>query len=257
MPLVTFQQDDLLGEILIDSPPLNLFSGELLADLGAAVEEAAASDVRAVLVRAEGTDFSAGADVSVFTGLDEAEAGELQATVLALIAAIEGLPVPTLALIHGQCYAGALEVCLACDLIWAAEGSQIGQIEAVAGGITYGGGTQRIASRIGAARAAEMVFTAAILPPEALASWGLINRVVPARGLSEEGRAFAHSLASGPTRAHAATKRMLHAWRSGGVAAADQVTRAEGPAVMLSHDLHDGILSLQRHGPGHAKFNNR
>jgi enoyl-CoA hydratase/carnithine racemase len=57
MPLVTFQRDDLLGEILIDSPPLNLFSGELLADLGAAVEEAAASDIRAVLVRAEGTDF--------------------------------------------------------------------------------------------------------------------------------------------------------------------------------------------------------
>src|SRR5882757_4808761 len=133
MPLVTFQRDDLLGEILIDSPPLNLFSGELLADLGAAVEEAAASDIRAVLVRAEGTDFSAGADVSVFTGLDEAEAGELQTTVLALIAAIENLPVPSLALIHGQCYAGALEVCLACDLIWAAEGSQIGQIEAVAG----------------------------------------------------------------------------------------------------------------------------
>jgi enoyl-CoA hydratase len=102
-----------------------------------------------------------------------------------------------------------------------------------------------------------MVFTAAILPPETLASWGLINRVVPARGLSEEGRAFAHSLANGPTRAHAATKRMLHAWRSGGVAAADQVTRAEGPAVMLSHDLRDGLLSLQRYGPGHATFNNR
>jgi enoyl-CoA hydratase/carnithine racemase len=208
MPLVTFQRDDQLGEIVVDSPPLNLFSGELLADLGAAVEEAAASDIRAVLVRAEGADFSAGADVSVFTGLDEAEAGELQTTVLALIAAIEGLAVPTLALIHGQCYAGALEVCLACDLIWAAEGSQIGQIEAVAGGITYGGGTQRIASRIGSARAAEMVFTAAILPPETLASWSLINRVVPARGLSEEGRAFAQSLASGPTRAHGATKRI-------------------------------------------------
>ena len=257
MPLVTFQRDDQLGEIVIDNPPLNLFGGDLLADLRAAINDAAESDIRALLVRAEGDDFSAGADASVFTGLDEAEAGELQTTVLALIAAIEGLPVPTLALIHGQCYAGALEVCLACDLIWAAEGSQIGQIEAVAGGITYGGGTQRIASRIGSARAAEMVFTAAILPPETLASWGLINRVVPAPGLSEEGRAFAQSLASGPTRAHAATKRMLHAWRSGGVAAADQVTRAEGPAAMLSHDLDDGLLSLQRYGPGHAKLNNR
>jgi enoyl-CoA hydratase/carnithine racemase len=257
MPLATFNQSDRLGEIVIDSPPMNLFSAELLADLRAAVDQAAAADIRALLLRAEGEDFSAGAEVSIFVGLDEARAEELETTVLSLIAAIEELPVPSLALIHGQCYAGAHELCLACDLIWAAEGSQIGQIEAVAGGITYAGGTQRIASRIGVGRAAEMVFTAAILPPETLASWGLINRVVPAGNLTGEGRAFAQSLASGPTRAHAATKRMLHAWRSGGVAAADQVTQAVGPAVMLSRDLRDGIASLQRCGPGHATFNNR
>ncbi len=257
MTLVTFQQRDSLGEIVIDSPPLNLFSLDLLADLRAAVDEASASDIRALLVRAEGEDFSAGAEVAVFMGLDESQASDLSSTVLSLVAAIEAVPVPTLALIHGQCYAGALETCLACDLIWAADGSQIGQIEAVAGGITYAGGTQRIASRVGAARAAEMVFTATILPPETLLSWGLINRVVAAESLVDAGRAFAQSLATGPTRAHAATKRMLHAWRSGGVTAADEVTRAEGPAVMLSDDLQEGIASLQRSGPGHATFTGR
>jgi len=41
------------------------------------------------------------------------------------------------------------------------------------------------------------------------------------------------------------------------VAAADQVTHAEGPAVMLSQDTQEGIASLQRDGPGHANFNNR
>jgi enoyl-CoA hydratase/carnithine racemase len=257
MALATFQRNDSLGEIVIDSPPGNLFSADLLADLRAAVDEAADSDIRALLLRAEGDDFSAGADASIFAGLDEARAVELETTVLSLIGAVEDLPVPTLSLIHGQCYAGALELCLACDLIWAAEGSLIGQIEAVAGGIPYAGGTQRIASRIGTGRAAEMVFSAAVLPPETLASWGLINRVVPANDLSEEGRAFASGLASGPTRAHATTKRVLHAWRSGGVAAADRVTHAEGPAVMLSEDLRDGIASLVRDGPGHATFNNR
>ena len=257
MPLVNFQRTDQLGEIVINRPPQNLFNGDLLADLRSAIDEVASSDVRAVLVRAEGDDFSAGADVDVFIGIDKAHAEELAASVVSLIGAIEGLPVPTLALIHGQCYAGGLEVCLACDLIWAAAGSQIGQIEAVAGGIPYAGGTQRIASRIGAGRAAEMVLTAAILPPETLASWGLINRVLPADRLDAEGRAFAQSLASGPTRAHAVTKRVLHAWRSGGVAAADQVTHAEGPAVMLSQDTQEGIASLQRYGPGHANFNNR
>src|SRR5258708_5787678 len=156
MAFATFQQNARLGEIVIDSPPLNLFSADLLADLRAAVDQAADSDIRALLLRAEGDDFSAGADVSIFIGLDEARAAELETTVLSLIAAIEDLPVPALALIHGQCYAGALEVCLSCDLIWAAECSQIGQIEAVAGSIPYAGGTQRIASRIGAGRAAEI-----------------------------------------------------------------------------------------------------
>jgi enoyl-CoA hydratase/carnithine racemase len=254
MPLVAFQQTEHLGEIVIDRPPQNLFSGDLLTDLRSAVGAARGSDVRTVLVRAEGDDFSAGADVEVFMGIDEAQAAELEATVVALIGAIEGLRVPTIALIHGQCYAGALEVCLACDLIWAAEDSQIGQIEAVAGGIPYAGGTQRLASRIGAGRAAEMVFTAAILPPETLASWGVINHVSPADSLVKEGRAFARSLANGPTRAHSTTKRVLQAWRSGGVAAADRVTLAEGPAVMLSQDLQNGIASLRRDGPGHATF---
>jgi enoyl-CoA hydratase len=257
MPLVTFQRTDQLGEIVIDNPPQNFFSGDLLADLRAAVSDARASDIRAALVRAEGDDFSAGADVSVFAGIDKAEAQELAATVIALVAAIEDLPVPTLALIHGQCYAGALEVCLACDLIWAAEDSRIGQIEAIAGGIPYAGGTQRLASRIGAARAAEMVLTAAILPPQTLLSWGVINRVTPAELLVDEGRTFAQGLAHGPTRAHATTKRLLHAWRSGGVAAADRVNLTDGPDVMLSEDLRDGIASLQRDGPGHATFRGR
>ena len=76
MPLATFRRNDRLGEIVIDSPPLNLFSGELLADLRAAVNEAADSDIRALLVRAEGDDFSAGAEVSVFIGLDDAQAAD-------------------------------------------------------------------------------------------------------------------------------------------------------------------------------------
>jgi enoyl-CoA hydratase len=257
MPLVTFQQSDQLGEIVIDNPPRNLFSGEVLADLGVAIKDAATSNVRAVLLRAEGDDYSAGADAPVFSGIGEAEASELAAAVIGLIHAIEELAIPTVALIQGQCFAGAVETCMACDLIWAAEGSQIGQIEAAAGGIPYAGGTQRLASRIGVARAAEMVFTAAVLPPEILLSWGAINRVLPADRLLEEGRAFGQHLANGPTLAHKAIKQILHAWRSGGVAAADRVNLAEGPAVMMSEDLKDGIASLLQHGLGHATFHGR
>jgi enoyl-CoA hydratase len=257
MPAAAFELRDQLGQIVIDNPPHNLFSQVLIADLRTAAEQAAVSEARAVLLRAEGDAFSAGADVSIFTGLDEAEAEALMTNALSLIAAIEEIPVPTLALVHGRCFAGALEVALACDLIWAGAGTLIGQVEAVIGGFPFAGGTQRLASRIGAARTAEMVYGASIHPAEELAAWGLVSHVTAPERLLEEGRSFAMQLAAGPTLAHQATKRILRAWRSGGVAAADQMTLSEGPRVILSNDLQNGVESLQRSGPGHAAFANR
>jgi enoyl-CoA hydratase/carnithine racemase len=176
-----------------------------------AAEQAAASEVRAVLLRAEGDAFSAGADVSIFAGLDQ-----------------DG-----------------------------ATGTQIGRLAAVIGAFPFAGGTQRLASRIGAARTAQMVYGASIHPAEELAGWGLVSHVTAPERLLEEGRAFARQLAAAPTLAHRATKHVLRAGRTGGVPAADQVTHAEGPAVILSRDLQDGIASLQRSGPGRATFANR
>jgi enoyl-CoA hydratase len=256
MPAAAFELYGQLGEIVIDNPPLNLFSEDLIADLRTAAERAAVSEARAVLLRAEGDAFSAGADVTIFTGLDEAEAEALMSAALSLIAAIEEIPVPTLALVHGRCFAGALEVALACDLIWAAAGTVVGQVEAVIGAFPFAGGTQRLASRIGAARTAQLVYGASIHPAEELAAWGLISHVTEPADLVQEGRAFATQLANGPTLAHRATKRILRAWRSGGVAAADQMTLSEGPRVILSNDLQNGVESLQRSGPGHATFAN-
>lgn len=92
MPAAAFGLRDQLGEIVIDNPPLNLFSEGLIADLHAAAEQAAASEARAVLLRAEGDTFSAGADVSIFTGLDEDKAQALMSEALSLIAAIENVP---------------------------------------------------------------------------------------------------------------------------------------------------------------------
>jgi enoyl-CoA hydratase len=257
MTTAAFALHDQLGEIVIDNPPLNLFSGRLIADLRGAAQQATTSEARAVVLRAEGDAFSAGADVSIFAGLDQDGAAALMSNALSLIAAIEDIPVPTVALVHGRCFAGALEVAMACDLIWAAAGTRIGQVEAVIGAFPFAGGTQRLASRIGAARAAQMVYAASIHPAEEVADWGLVSRVTAPESLLEEGRTFAAQLAAGPTLAHRATKRILRAWRSGGMAAADQATRAEGPAVILSQDLQEGVVSLQRSGPGRATFVDR
>ena len=108
------------------------------------------------------------------------------------------IPVPTVAAVQGLCLAAGLEVALSCDLIWAAEGTQLGLVEGVIGATPFGGGTQRLVARAGAGRAAEAVLTARPYPADTMLQWGVVNRVVAADDLHEKARAFAERLASGP-----------------------------------------------------------
>jgi enoyl-CoA hydratase len=257
MPLARFELAGDLGEIVLADPPLNLFSLELARALIEATDEAAASPARAILVRAEGDNFSAGANVQIFLDRDEAGARELIEEFLPAIRRFSEIEVPTVAAVHGLCLAAGLEVALACDLIWAAEDCQLGLIEAVIGATPFGGGTQRLVARAGAARAAEAVLSARAYPAETMREWGVVNRVLPAAELLDKARSFAARLAAGPTLAHAATKRMIRLTVDGGVAAADAELPAAGARVMASADLQNGARTLLEKGPGHATFDGR
>ena len=126
-----FNLEGKVGEIVIADPPLNLFGRELLDDLGAATEEAERSDARAILVRAEGDNFSGGANVEIFLDRDEAAARELLSEFVPLIRRAAALPVPVVAAVNGLCIAAGLEVALTADMIWAGESAQLGLVEAV------------------------------------------------------------------------------------------------------------------------------
>jgi len=159
--------------------------------------------------------------------------------------------------VQGLCLAAGLEVALSCDLIWAAEGTQLGLVEGVIGATPFGGGTQRLVARAGAGRAAEAVLTARMYPAETMLDWGVVNRVVAAGELDDKARAFAARLAEGPTLAHAATKRMIRLAVDEGVDAADAALPETGAKVMASEDLQNGARTLTEKGPGHATFEGR
>jgi enoyl-CoA hydratase/carnithine racemase len=246
-----------VGEIVISDPPLNLFGLELAGELAGAIDEAHDSSARAILVRAEGDHFSAGANVEMFIGRDERTARELLEQFVPLIRRFAEIPVPTVAAVQGLCLAAGLEVALSCDLIWAGAGAQLGLVEAVIGATPFGGGTQRLVARAGAGRAAEAVLTGRTYPAETMADWGVVNRVVAPEELHAKAREFARRLATGPTLAHAATKRMVRIAVDEGVEAADAALPAEGAKVMASNDLQNGARTLLEKGPGHAVFEGR
>jgi enoyl-CoA hydratase/carnithine racemase len=257
MPKARFTLDGHVGEIVISDPPLNLFGLELAQDIADAARDARDSNARAILVRAEGDNFSAGANVEIFLGRDEAAARQLLEQFIPAIRLFTEIEVPTVAAVQGLCLAAGLEIALTCDLIWAAEGAQLGLVEAVIGATPFGGGTQRLVARAGAGRAAEAVLTARPYPAETMLEWGVVNRVLPPAELQEKTAAFVRRLAEGPTLAHAATKRMVRLAVDEGVEAADAALPAIGAKVMASDDLQDGARTLLEKGPGNATFEGR
>ena len=74
MNKVRFETSGALGFLTLANPPLNLFDEELIEDLRTAVNQARQAPIRALLVRAVGKVFSAGADVSIFKGRTAIEA---------------------------------------------------------------------------------------------------------------------------------------------------------------------------------------
>jgi enoyl-CoA hydratase/carnithine racemase len=257
MAKAEFRLDGDVGEIVISDPPLNLFDMELARDLASATGEARDSGARAILVRADGDNFSAGANVEIFLDRDEGAARELIEEFMPVIRRFAEIDVPTVAAVQGLCLAAGLEVALSCDLLWAAEGSQLGLVEAVIGATPFGGGTQRLVARAGAGRAAEVVLTARPYPAQTMLEWGVVNRVVAADELHEKTLAFVRRLAAGPTLAHAATKRMIRLTLDDGVEAADTALPEAGAKVMASRDLQNGARTLLEKGPGHATFAGR
>ena len=243
-----FEASGPLGILTLTNPPLNLLSGELLDELGAAVKEVQRTPIRALLLRAEGKHFSAGADVSAFKGKTENAARDSFTTHQQMIANLEALPFPTLAAVQGMCVGGGMELVLACDLIWAAASARFGQLEATIGTTTLLGGVQRLAERAGSSRAREIIYTAEPYDAATFERWNIVNRVVPDDAFASQARAFAERLANGPTLAYAAGKRMVRAYLDSGIRAADKVVGEVGPPLFQSEDMRAAVAALVEHG---------
>jgi enoyl-CoA hydratase/carnithine racemase len=254
---VRLERDGALAVMVLHDPPLNLFGAEAFASLNDCLGEVEGSDARALVWRADGEVFTGGADVNVFAQADTEQAAEIFRPLLGAVQRLEALPIPTLALVHGLCLTAGLEVSLACDMIWATESARFGLVEAVVGLTPGAGGTQRMAERAGPARAREFVMTGGLYDAATLERWNVVNRVVGDDELLEKGMRFAHRLASGPTKAHGATKRIVRAQLEGGLDAADEATAEAAGGLFETEDLRNAVKSFLEEGPGKATFEGR
>jgi enoyl-CoA hydratase len=254
MARVRYERDGDVGLVVVDDQPLNLFTYELTNDLIAALEEAEGDMPRALVVRAEGKVFTGGVDVHVFDDKTPEQAQAFFDDLLKITHKLEDMPWPTIACVQGLCLTAGFEMALACDLIWAAESARFGLVEIVVGLTPAMGGTQRVAERAGPARARELVMSGDLFPAATLERWNVVNRVTQDGELDGATMEFARRLAAGPTKAHAATKRMVRAFLEHGVRGADDRVGDIAAPLFATEDLQNAVRSFLADGPGKATF---
>jgi enoyl-CoA hydratase/carnithine racemase len=258
MTPVRLERSGEVAEIVLASPPLNLFDRPLIDALVEAVADVAADPPRALLIRAEGRAVSGGVDVEIFHGLGPREASALWTELIGeIVEPIERLPAPTIFAAHALTLTAAFEIALACDLIVASESAKFGLVEAVVGLTPSMGGTQRLAERAGSGRARELVMTGELFGAAQLERWNVVNRVFDDETFERRMRELVEKLAAGPTKAHAMTKHVVRRFVEGGVPAADEAIRTDAGDLFATEDLIEAVKTFLERGPGTAEFHNR
>jgi enoyl-CoA hydratase/carnithine racemase len=221
MKTIRFERDHAIGRIILANPPLNRLDLRFSDCLRQAVHEASESDIRILVVKAEGLNFSLGGEVREWPGKDINWFRTFVAEVNLSYRAIEALRVPTIAAVRGLAFGRGFELALNCDFIVAAQNAVFRCVEVTTGMLPIAGALQRLAERVGRARASRFAMLGEGISSAQAGQLGIATHVVPEPEVEATSEALAQTLARGPTKSYAATRTPLKAWSAGGVPAAD------------------------------------
>jgi 3-hydroxyacyl-CoA dehydrogenase/enoyl-CoA hydratase/3-hydroxybutyryl-CoA epimerase len=170
----------------------NVLSLEVFAQLDKLLQEIAAQSPRGLVIRsAKANGFIAGADITSFTRIkNEQQALELLNTGQAVFNRLEALPFPTVAMIHGFCLGGGMELALACRYRATRDdpGTRLGLPEVRLGIHPGWGGSARMVPLIGAIKAMDLILSGRSVDGRSGRRMGLVDMVVPERHLAAAAR---------------------------------------------------------------------
>lgn len=213
--------------------------------------------VRVVLVRGAGDEaFASGADISEFERVRNgaAAARAYSALVASAERTLADFPKPTIAMIHGFCVGGGLEIALACDLRWTSATGRFG-ITAARLGIVYGpGATRRLASVVGPSHARDLLFSGRFVDAEEARTMGLVNRVCAHDTLEPDTHDYARRLAEQAPLSQRGAKAMLQRLAGEGMMN-DRDLAAFIEAAYESDDYREGVRAFLARRP--ARFEGR
>ena len=243
-----------VAHLVLDRPEKrNALSLEMWQAIPPLVAQARADPaVKAIVVRGvDRTAFAAGADISQFH-----ERFRSRDTALTYMNAVGGAagsladcPKPAIALIHGDCVGGGVELAIACDLRFCSSGSRFG-ITPARLGICYGmTSTRRVAQAIGPSKTKDLMFSGRLIDAETAREWGLADRVYAPDDLDRETAAFLEAVCRNSQYSIRFAKRALREIAAGAVEEPEAL-RDLRLGAKEAGDLEEGIAAyLEKRRP--------
>ena len=242
---ICFESDGNIALVTLNRPQRrNALSLALMQELIACLEEIGSRrELRAVILAATGSAFSAGHDLSEMAGRDLGEYRQLFGVCTELMEKVQSIPQPVIAEVQGIATAAGCQLVASCDLAissadatFATPGVRIGLFCTT---------PMVVLSRaIGRKRALEMLLTGEPIDARTAADWGLVNRVVAAERLRAETRKLAGRIAEASDRVVALGKQAYYAQIDLDQPNAYAYAREAMSTNALADDAQEGISSF-------------
>ena len=239
------RNDDGIVTITLNRPhKLNAFTKPMWGRMGEVFRELGADDsVRCVVIRgAEEKAFGPGNDISEFETERNSAAqamayGELMH---GTIEALKAMPHPTVAMIHGICVGGGLEIAGLCDIRICGESSRFGAPISKLGLVMAYPEVSCLAGLVGRGRALEILLEGRVMGAEEAHHMGIVSRVVADADVTEEAMATAARVAAGAPLVHRWHKKFLDR-----LADPAPITEAEHKEGFDCYDTEDFQIGYQ------------
>lgn len=227
---------------------MNSLNEAVVHGLQRGLDQAAADEtVRCVVLTGTGRAFCAGADLAFILEASDGGASDRFLVLLGdVLNRIESFPKPVIAAVNGVAVAGGLELLLCCDLVIAAQSARLGDAHANYGLLPGGGGTVRLARKIGPTRAKYLIFTGQLLTASELEPSGLVNSVVPDPELRSAVDTLVESLADKSSLGLARMKQLVNDALEQPVHAGLLAELTASALHRHSADMREGLLAFQQ-----------
>jgi 2-(1,2-epoxy-1,2-dihydrophenyl)acetyl-CoA isomerase len=227
----------------------NAINPDMAADLAeAATQIAERTDIRAVLIAANGPNFTVGGDLGVFVKTaPENLPNQLRRMVDSFHLAIERLTsidAPVVAAVRGGAGGGGLGLLYAADIAVAADDARFSVGYGALGLTADGGNTWFLPRMVGMRRAQELFLLNRRLTAQEALAFGMVSRLVPSDAVETEAATLAATLAAGPTRAYGAVRRMLRQSFETGLSDQLEAEKQSLVAASRTEDAREGIAAF-------------